>query len=342
MVVSENSGDIIHTQGFSAFLAETKLKVRVCRKADPESKGLIESSVKFVKGNFMANRLYMGLDIFNQSFEDWLIRTGNGQKHGTTKRAPSEMFMEEQEHLLPLYGTAPAEIKEEMDRTVRQDNTVLYLSNRYSVPLGTYGRTKTVYLSVNGEELHIIDTVGDTLAIHQINKERGKLIKLPGHRRDKQAKIQEMLNKTVALLGVEFQEYLQILSESKPRYTREQFSLVVQTCESYGRERTLEAIHYCQSLSLYSANDLNDAAKTMYGLPESIEMPSRLPVEDERYHTAVEKRELSVYAEIAAERGAGQSAGADPGRTDALFAHETGLQAKQAVSLRTHAIGAAQ
>ena len=38
IVVSENSGDIIHTQTYTAFLAESKLEVRVCRKSDPESK----------------------------------------------------------------------------------------------------------------------------------------------------------------------------------------------------------------------------------------------------------------------------------------------------------------
>ena len=337
IVVSENNGDIIHTQNFATFLLETKLGIRVCRKADPESKGLIESSVKFVKGNFMENRLYMDIDIWNQSFEEWLERTGNGQKHGTTKRKPSEMFMEEQEHLLPLYGMAPAEIKEEMDRTVRQDNTIIYLSNRYSVPLGTYGKEKTVYLSAKNGELEIMDKAGETLAIHQISTEKGKLIKHPSHRRDKESKIKEMLDKTLALLGSEFHEYLTAICEEKPRYAREQLSLVVSACETYGRERMLEAMRYCQSLALYSANDLNDAAKTMFGKPEPLTQPTRLPVEDERYHTPVQKRELSVYADIAAESvtgrlpvgelpthtsGAGRSADAE------LFAHASGVMAQ--------------
>jgi transposase len=65
IVVSENGGDIIHTKAFAAFLAESKLAVRVCRKSDPETKGLIEASVKFVKGNFMENRLYTSLEIWN-------------------------------------------------------------------------------------------------------------------------------------------------------------------------------------------------------------------------------------------------------------------------------------
>ena len=50
MVASENGGYIIHTKEFATFLAETKLETRVCRKADPESKGKIESTVKFITG----------------------------------------------------------------------------------------------------------------------------------------------------------------------------------------------------------------------------------------------------------------------------------------------------
>ena len=304
IVVSENNGDIIHTQTFAAFLADTKLDVRVCRKSDPESKGLIEASVKFVKRNFMENRFYMGLDIWNRSFEDWLERTGNGQKHGTTKRKPAEMFAEEQEYLLPLFGVAPTEIAEEMARTVRQDNTVLYLSNRYSVPLGTFAKTKNVYLVVDGEKLHIMDGMGGNLATHEINREKGKLIKLPGHCRDKESKIQERLDKTVSLLGEDFREYLAVLCREKPRYVKDQLGLVVLICEEYGRERLLEAMQYCQSLALYSANDLKDAARAMHGAPKPLTQSSRLPVEDERYHIPVQKRELSVYADVAAESGA--------------------------------------
>jgi transposase len=305
IVVSENGGDIIHTQAFSTFLAETKLDIRVCRKSDPESKGMIEASVKFVKGNFMENRLYMGIDTWNQSFEDWLIRTGNRQKHGTTKRKPSEMFAEEQEHLLPLYGIAPTFIADEMDRTVRQDNTIVYLSNRYSLPLGTYGNTKTVFLIAEGDKLRITDSVGDLLATHQISKEKGKLVKLDSHRRDKNTRIKELLDKTVGLLGEEFRNYLSVLCKEKPRYVKEQLDLVIHACENYGRESVLEAMRYCQSLSLFSANDLCAAAK-MYAQPESSAQPLKLPLEDERYHITVQKRPLSAYVEVAAESGVGQ------------------------------------
>jgi len=106
---------------------------------------------------------------------------------------------------------------------VRADNTVMYLSNRYSVPLGTYGSHKMVTLAVDGDTLHIMDVCGEELAAHKISGEKGKLVKLEAHGRDRRTGTQERLNQTVSLLGEEFRGYLTTLCERKPCYAREQF-----------------------------------------------------------------------------------------------------------------------
>ena len=241
----------------------------------------------------------MNIDVWNQSFEEWLERTGNGRVHGTTKRKPTDMFLEEQEHLQPLYGHAPDISVDYMERAVRPDNTVLYLSNRYSLPIGTYGREKTVVLRVEEEKLEIMNHAGDSIVTHDISREKGKLIKHESHRRDRRGRTEELLAKTVALLGEEFREYLTVLCENKPRYVKDQLCVVVRACEAYGRERVLEAMRYCQKMEIYSAVDLNEAAGVMSGKDEVPAVPERLPVEDERYHVNVQKRDLSVYAEVA-------------------------------------------
>lgn len=298
IVASENGGDIMHTKSFAAFLEESKLEIRACRKSDPETKGLIESSVKFIKGNFMEHRLYMGIELWNQSFEGWLTQAAK-RKHGTTKKRPVDMFAEEQEHLLPIYGVAPAGIAEEMDRIVRKDNTVWYKSNRYSVPYGTYNVEKTVFLNVENNKLHIMDRVGEPLATHDICNEKGRLLKLASHRRNRSEKIKALRDKTVALLGEEFKMYLEVLSERKPRYVKDQLSIVLAACETHGRETVLLAMQYCQELELYSANDLREAAEMISNQIPFQKQTSQLPVEDERYHVSVQKRDLSAYAEVA-------------------------------------------
>lgn len=298
LVVSENSGDIIHTHAFAAFLQETRLQTLVCRKSDPETKGKIEAVVRFIKGNFMDNRLYMGLPLWNQSFEEWLERTGNGRVHETTKRRPSELFSEEQEHLLPLYGTPSEPNQENMSRTVRKDNTVLFRSNRYSLPLGSFNAQKTVDFELVGDQLRIYTTTGDLLAQHALCPDKGKLIKADAHRYERNEKIQERLEKTVSLLGEDFREYLTALCRAKPRYVKEQLALVVKTCESYGRDTTLKAISFCAKQELWSASDLAGAAAALAERTQPTPA-ARLPVSDEKYHIAVQIRPLSVYSEAA-------------------------------------------
>lgn len=61
--VAENAGDIIHTYEFEKLRRECKLNIYMCRGTDPESKGKVENTVKYVKGNFLENRLYVDDDI---------------------------------------------------------------------------------------------------------------------------------------------------------------------------------------------------------------------------------------------------------------------------------------
>ncbi|WP_445505875.1 IS21 family transposase, partial [Niallia sp. 03091] len=99
MVVSENEGDILLTEEFQQFVNEIKFEVKLCRKADPESKGKVENAVKFIKNNFMNNRVFKNIDSWNEQSQKWLKRTGNGKIHNGTKRRPTDVFLVEKQHM---------------------------------------------------------------------------------------------------------------------------------------------------------------------------------------------------------------------------------------------------
>ena len=102
MVVSENHGDIIYTKDFAYFIQEMGLRMYVCRKADPETKGKIENLIGFVKKNFLSVRVFKMLEEAQESLEKWLIRRANGKISQATKRIPAEMMEEEREYLRPV------------------------------------------------------------------------------------------------------------------------------------------------------------------------------------------------------------------------------------------------
>src|SRR5699024_1193363 len=93
IVVSENGGDLILTEEFQKFKDLRNLTLRVCRKADPESKGRIENVVGYIKHNFAKHRLFHNIDSWNEQGWKWLNRTGNYKHHNTTKKKTSRCVL---------------------------------------------------------------------------------------------------------------------------------------------------------------------------------------------------------------------------------------------------------
>lgn len=79
LVVSENAGDIVYTTDFQYFIQEQNIRMYVCRKADPESKGKVENLIKYVKRNFLAIRDFSCINKANEEVHRWLKRRANGK-----------------------------------------------------------------------------------------------------------------------------------------------------------------------------------------------------------------------------------------------------------------------
>lgn len=269
IVVSENEGDIIYTYEFEQYKLQHKLDIWVCRKADPESKGQVENVVKYVKRNFLPHRTYMEPEDLNLSFLAWLDRTGNGKVHKTTKKVPAKVFEFEREHLRPILFTEKHFRCSSISRTVRKDNTILYESNRYSLPLGTYNKHKEVGITIDGNTLIIKNEFNDyIIAEHKISPLKGQLIKLTEHRRDKNSSLNKLEEELLSLLEeseflVDWKHHLKKVRELKSRYYRDQLSILKALLSEYDMGTLDEAIVYCGINELYSMNDIRNACKYM-------------------------------------------------------------------------------
>ena len=138
MLVRENYGDYIQTEEFAKYVLEAGYEAVYAMAADPQTKGKVENLVKYVKGNFLRGRKYLDIDSLNEQGMGWLARTANAKVHATTKLVPAEVFEEERKHLAPYRADVEEPGLEAKPYAVRSDNTILYRSNTYSLPLGTY------------------------------------------------------------------------------------------------------------------------------------------------------------------------------------------------------------
>ena len=301
LCVSENAGDIIYTYEFEKFRQETRISIYLCRGADPESKGKIENTVKYIKGNFLSNRMFVDDDILNYSCLEWLERTANAKEHGTTKLIPVEVFKEEREYLRPLVGLDEAS-NPFVCRTVRKDNTILYNSNRYSVPLGTYNSQPEVRLETKDDVLYIQTVFGEAICEHRIATGRGLLIQNKSHTRDRTTALDKLQDDLDAILQGKATDYLQAIRTEKARYSRDQFKIIQSLIDQYGVPNVLEGVAFCMSNTLYSANILKDflehQAKIQGKQEQTAAVAPTIPVDNLKYHVTTQKRPLEVYAQM--------------------------------------------
>lgn len=263
MTVSENHGDIIHTYEFERCKNRHGLAIWLCRKADPESKGMVESCVKFVKYNFARNRCFQNLEQWSKDSCDWLRRTGNGKVHAETKKIPAEVFDVEKKHLKPVISYVNYDTHTDMITTpIRKNNSIRYKSGRYSLPFGTYTRCQTASIREIDDNIEIYDDKGQFLAKHTLAQTPGELVKNNNHARDTSESVDKLLQEAKEALGNTpvADAFITSIRRKRGRYIRDQLQLIMIVAKKYEPEVIRLALMACQECNMDSANDLRDFA----------------------------------------------------------------------------------
>jgi hypothetical protein len=122
-------------------------QIRLCRYYRAQTKGKVESGIKYVKRNALAGRRFRDLEELNAWLETWCLTIADQRLHGTTHERPAERFArEEAAALIAVAGRSPA-IRERFEtRIVPRDGYVAVLANRYPVPLAWAGAQIQVHI----------------------------------------------------------------------------------------------------------------------------------------------------------------------------------------------------
>ena len=149
-------------------------------RRDPESKGVVEGGVRYVKHNALAGRADELL-----RFEDylalapyWRDQVANVRLHETTRERPIDRFEQERALLRPL-PAIPFDTDEVVPAVVSPHARIAFDGNRYSAPPQFVRRPIT--LRANRDELRLLHE-GQVVAQHVRSYERGQLLVLPEHR----------------------------------------------------------------------------------------------------------------------------------------------------------------
>lgn len=261
-LVDENSGDLLLTEAFKSYRQLRGFKLHFCRKSDPESKGKVENSVRYIKQNFLYNRIFTDTDLLNKEVRAWLARTANGLPHNTTRKIPAAEWAIEKPFLHSWHPIALPK-PELPEYTVRKDNSFSYKGNFYSLPSGTYkGRGSKVLLDRQGAHIVIFSPAHHELCRHLASEGRGVKVIATQHRRSLSPAIIELEARFYATLASPDQgkQLVAAIRSDKPRYIRDQLLILLDTVDVYSAPVIARTLHYCCEHAIASAGDFKAVA----------------------------------------------------------------------------------
>lgn len=176
--LGEREGRVVWHPTFQAFAAYWGFEPRLCRPYRAQTKGKVESGVKYLRRNFLPGRAFVDLADFQSQLAEWTATIADQRIHGTTHERPSERFRQEQAQLLPLGRQRNFALDARVQRVVAEDYLVSFETNRYSVPFGLIGQT--VELERRGALL-VIWHRGQEVARHPLGTGRHQVRLLPEH-----------------------------------------------------------------------------------------------------------------------------------------------------------------
>ena len=167
----------IWNQRMLDFAMRVGFETRLCQPYRAQTKGKVESGVKYVKGNMWPSiRFTDDADVNRQGLE-WCDSVANRRIHGTTHRVPWEMLAEERAHLGRLPGRASLAPYLREDRKVARDGFVSWEGSRYGVHWKWVGRIVQVGQRQGTVEIWVGD---ERIAVHPRAQRLGQRFILPG------------------------------------------------------------------------------------------------------------------------------------------------------------------
>lgn len=162
---------------FLDFSLRMGFETRLCRPYRPQTKGRVESGVKYLRRNFWPTARFVDDGDLNRQGQLWTDTVANVRVHGTTHERPMDRLVVEQAHLLPVPGPEKLTPFLRENRKVGRDGYVPWERSWYGVNWTWAGQTVQVQA---GESIVEIWADDQRLAVHSRATRSGQRFKAPG------------------------------------------------------------------------------------------------------------------------------------------------------------------
>jgi transposase len=151
---------------------------KACRPYRAQTKGKVESGVRYVRINFWPGLRFVDLADLNRQARDWLDLTANVRTHGTTGEVPFTRLPQEQLRSTlgkPVYDTHLVSY-----RRVAKDCFLSYAGNYYSVPAEYVHKTLKLKETESGQLL-VLNAQDEIVTEHRLVTGHRQRIAVPAH-----------------------------------------------------------------------------------------------------------------------------------------------------------------
>jgi len=173
----DGSGQPVWNDRFLDFALRLGFEVRLCRPYRAQTKGRVESGIKYVKGNFWPSARFTDLADLNRQAQVWCDTVAAPRLHGTTHERPQDRWELEKPHLQSLPGRERLVPFLREDRKVGRDGFVSWNRAHYGVPWTHAGKTVQVQAGHGVVELWLGD---ERIAVHPQATRPAQRLTLPG------------------------------------------------------------------------------------------------------------------------------------------------------------------
>lgn len=261
VVIKEEYRELILNNAFGKYALNTGFSINACEGYDPESKGMVEKSVSFIKSSFLNGREFTGIDDLEKQSKEWLQKKNN-RIHGTTKKIPSEQFKIEKSSMSLFHGSMAATEYRIADKT----SLISYKGLKYSIP--TIYQSEQVRIKEKDQILYIYESESDTIITQWgISMHQEPINKNTNHYRDYRESLDEIRQRVIDKLPLfnikDVDQFMEMLLKTCPKNIRDQYRGLEKLMKRYDKDLWFQSSSAISSMPEISCTRIEKILKNI-------------------------------------------------------------------------------
>jgi transposase len=299
VVLRWECGRPVFNPAFTAFITHYNCKPIACRPRSPQTKGKIEAPFNYVERNLLGGREFQDMEDLRATARWWLKEKSDLHIHDTTKRAPIELFIEQEQAALQPLPTHPYDTSEVFLKICDAEGFINLETNRYSVPSGNMADILSV--KATEQEILVYTPELELIARHERQPAgAGKKVENPGHFKTKKIRYGlEPVREAFMELGEMAEEFLKGLTQRYPRNCGFHARHILRMKESYQSDDINRAMQHAIRYQAFEGRAIERILRAK-AIPRTLESVrnERARQELQKSLPTITQRPLEEYSEL--------------------------------------------